>query len=719
MKIPLGLPGGVADAPWRCLPRWPAHWAGAMLVGCMPGIVLAQASPPAAPPVSATPTDDARAGAASTDALVAQASPLSRVEIVGRAERRIGATVAASEGGVGGEDLTVRPLSRTAELLEAMPGMIAVQHSGGGKANQYFLRGFNLDHGTDFSLLVDEVPMNFRTHGHGQGYLDVGGLIPETVDRIDYRKGPYRADAGDFSLVGMAAARTVDHFERPFGQVEVGRFGYRRVVAGGSWLAGETDLLLAAEARRYDGPWSLPEDLKHSAVYAKATRATDAGTLRASLSVYHATWQPTEQIPDRAVGTVLDDEFGSLDETLEGHTDRAILSLRLDSEDWRVSAYAQHYDWKLLSNFTFFLDDPVDGDQLEQSDRRQIYGGRVERRFRPAEGWRVSLGAETRHDDIDSVGLHRTIGGRRLEPRGLFKVKESSVAAYSEATWDVWRDVSLFGGLRADHYRFKTRPLEGPDSWGGTVSDELVSPKLGASWQLGGGFALYANWGRGFHSNDARGVTAPTDPAPGLVKGTGRELGARYERDGLNLAAALWQMKVGSDLIYVGDSGAVEPAGATRRSGLELSMFWKPLDWLALDASWTLNRARFVDAPGADRVPGALDRTGEIGASVIFDEWNAAMRIRHLGPHALTEDNSVRSVGTTLVNLRSAWTPRQVMGGRLELFAELLNAFDTRKNDVDYYYGSRLPGEPASGVEGVHRRVVEPRSLRVGVQLGF
>ena len=655
---------------------------------------------------------------------VAQITQLPAVTISGRAERRIGAAVAASEGAVGGLDLKVRPLLRTAELLEAVPGMIAVQHSGGGKANQYFLRGFNLDHGTDFSLLLDEVPMNLRTHGHGQGYLDVGGMIPETVNRIDYRKGPYRADAGDFSLVGMASASTADNFDRPFGSVSVGSFGYRRLVAGGSWEFGDatadkTDLLLAAETKRYDGPWQLPESLNHNSVHVKATRDTALGTLRASLSVYHATWRPTEQIPERAIGTLIPDVFGSLDPDLKGHTDRAIFALRLDSTDWRVSAYAQHYDWKLVSNFTFFLDDPVGGDQVQQQDRRRLFGGRVERRFRPAPDWSVSLGVEGRFDDIASVGLTKAVAGVPVAARGLFAVKEGSAALYSEVTWAPAEAVELFAGARVDHYRFKTRALDGPDSWSGQVSDKLVSPKVGASYKLGGGVALYANWGRGFHSNDARGVTAPTDPAPGLVPGTGSEFGARYERDGLNVTAALWQMKVGSDLIYVGDSGAVEPAGATRRHGVELSAFWKPTPWLSVDAAWTVNQARFVNAPGADRVPGALESTGELGASLIFGEWNAGVRVRHLGPHPLTEDNSVRSDRTTLVNLRAAWTPKQAFGGRLEVFGELLNAFDSKRKDVDYFYESRLPGEPPEGVAGLHSRIVEPRSLRVGVQVRF
>jgi outer membrane receptor protein involved in Fe transport len=680
---------------WWCLPRWPAHWAGAVLLGCAADCATAQ------------PTE------------VLASTALETVVISGRAERRIGSAETASEGAVSGIDLAVRPLLRPAELLEAVPGMIAVQHSGGGKANQYFLRGFNLDHGTDFSLLLDDVPMNFRTHGHGQGYLDVNGLIPETVRRIDYRKGPYRADVGDFSLVGMASASTADSFERPFGSLQAGRYGYRRVVAGGSWSVDDTDWLLAVEGKRYDGPWQLPERLRHGSIYAKATRETELGTLRASLSIYEATWRPTEQIPERAIGTLIDSVFGSIDPDLSGRTQRSIFALRLDAEAWRLSAYVQRYDWHLSSNFTFFLDDPVSGDELEQVDQRWTYGGRAERSFKPLPGLKLVLGIEGRYDQIGKVGLYKSLGGTATAPRAVFAVDETSAAAYAEATWAATERLDLFGGLRADRYRFRSRPLEGPDAWGGTVGDRLVSPKIGAAFRISDHWALYANWGRGFHSNDSRGVTAPTDPAPGLVPGTGRELGLRFEQGKLGATLTRWWIDVGSDLIFVGDSGAVEPAGASRRHGYEVSAFWRPQKWLAVDLAWTASTARFANAPGAEHVPGALDNAGELGVAAVFDEWNAAVRLRHVGPHALTEDNSVRSDGTTLVNLRAAWTPKAFAKGRFELFAELLNLFDSRKKDVDYFYTSRLPGEPLDGVTGLHSRVVEPRSLRAGVKVSF
>jgi outer membrane receptor protein involved in Fe transport len=652
-------------------------------------------------------SDDAASAAEPADAV-------SAVVVFGRAEKRIGTAASASEGAVAGADLSVRPILRTAELIEAVPGMIATQHSGSGKANQYFLRGFNLDHGTDFGLYVDDMPLNFRTHGHGQGYLDVNGLIPELIKRIDYRKGPYRADTGDFTLVGTGQVTTVDRFEAPFVAVEAGSYNWRRLAAGGSVEVGGGDLLLAGETKTYDGPWALPEKFRPVSLFGKFSKDTPIGKLRVSLSSYRATWNPTEQIPERAIGALVPDAYGVLDTSLHGRTNRQILTVRLDGPEWRATAYAQRYDWAMISNFTFFLDDPVNGDELEQTEKLATYGGRVERTVHAGDRLKLVVGAEGRFDDISQVGLYHTVAGRRIATRSSFAVKEASGAAYAEATWKPVERLSILAGARADTYDFKALALDG-GAWDGHEADSLVSPKLGASFEAAKNLALYANWGRGFHSNDTRGVTAPTDPAPGLVVGTGKELGARFERGGLVVTADYWWMSVDSELIYVGDAGSVEPSAASRRRGYEVTAFWRPLPWLALDGVWTASHARFQDSPGAEYVPGALESAGELGASAIFETWNAAVRVRHMGRHPMTEDNSIRSEPTTIVNLRAAWTP-----GRYEVFGELLNALNSKKKDIEYYYASYLPAIDLAGpVDDIHSRAVEPRMVRAGVRVSF
>jgi outer membrane receptor protein involved in Fe transport len=697
-------------------PRRAALLLGAALGALHPTYALATDA--SAPPAAATDGSSTDATAAdNTDQGNDEAGSGKQIIVYGRGERRIGSAGAASEGGVTGADIEVRPLLRPGELLEATPGLIATQHSGGGKANQYFLRGFNLDHGTDFALRIDDMPMNFRTHGHGQGYLDVNGLIPEIVQRIDYRKGPYRADVGDFGFVGSSYITTKDKIE-PFALAEVGMYNYQRFVAGGSIPLGGGDLALAGQAKFNDGPWQLPEKFRGYSGFAKYSVGLGDGMLHASLNTYYATWQPTEQIPERAIPTFIKNRYGTLDPFLHGKTEREIATVNYDSDSWKVSAWLQHYNWNLLSNFTFFLDDPVNGDEVEQFEKEWAYGGRIEHTFTLSDALTLRVGTEARQDDIDPVGLDHTKQGAYLSTIDSFHADEGSIGLYSEAVWKPLHGLMVIGGLRGDWYSFKTEALGGPNSWSGDVDDHLVTPKLGVNYEIAPGIALYANWGQGFHSNDARGVTNPVSPAPGLVRGTFKEVGGRFERGGFILTGVYWWSSIGSELIFVGDSGAVEPSGPGRRHGYELTGFWKWHDWLAVDAVWTGNHSRYTDLPaGQNYIPGALEATGELGVSAIFPEWNAAVRVRYLGPHALIEDNSERGRPTTLVNLRAAWTPTHFHG--IEVYADLLNVFDTHSDDIDYWYATRLPGEPLEGVEGLNSRIVEPRQLRVGIKKTF
>jgi len=493
---------------------------------------------------------------------------------------------------------------------------------------------------------------------------------------------------------------------------------YRRYVAGGSAKVGSGDLLFVGQAKFNHGPWDLPEDFDGYSGYLKYTVPVGDGTLRASANVFHATWAPTEQIPERAIGTLVPDQYGTLDPTLRGKTEREIFSLTYQSDAWKLSAWAQHYDWNLTSNFTFFLEDPVNGDQVRQYDKLWAYGGRAERTFDVNDTLSLRFGAEARVDDIGRVGLDETIAGVKEFTVGAFAVTESSIGLYGEAVWKPVDRLMVIGGLRNDHYRFKTKGLEGAASWDGKVTASVLSPKIGVNYEVVDGLALYANYGQGFHSNDARGVTNPDDPAPGLVEGNFKETGFRLERGGLIFTAVYWWSYIDSELIYVGDAGAVEPSDAGKRRGYELTAFWKPNDWLAFDGVWTGSRSRYVGLPeGENYVPGALKSSGELGVSAIFPDFNAAARVRYLGPHPLIEDNSVQGEATTLVNLRAAWTPRKL--GGFELYAELLNLFDSKRHDIDYFYVTRLPGEPAEGIEGANSRVVEPRQLRVGVKMTF
>ena len=635
-------------------------------------------------------------------------STLEEVVVFARGEALIGKADAASEGAVGGADLSVRPLLRVAELLEVVPGLIAAQHSGSGKANQYFLRGFNLDHGTDFTTYVDDVPLNLRTHGHGQGYLDLNGLIPEIVDRIDYRKGTYRADVGDFSMAGSSFMSTVREVE-PFIALEGGQYGWERVAGGGSTPVAGGTLTMVGQWKTYDGPWQQPENLQHQSVWGKFFRPTDFGSLEFTLSGYHAKWDPTEQIPERAIGTdVCKDEFCALDPTATGETMRWVASVRVSGEDWHATLYGQYYDWDMFSNPTYDF-------QIHQFDRRWIGGGRFEREFHLGDTLGLSAGVEGRYDDIGSVGVEHSDQSVFVEPISRHAVKEGSLAVYSEATWNPTQDLRLMAGLRGDLYNFDVQARE-PGLASGSKDDSVVSPKFGAAYRLNSLVELYANWGKGFHSNDGRGVVNTDTPVAGLSKGTGWEGGARLEVGNVKITAAYWWLDLDSELKFVGDSNSVEPGPGTRRRGYELVGFWRMNSWMALDAVWTGSHARSINSPGAEFVTGAVENAGEIGISAVKDEWEASLRVRYLGDYPLIEDNSLRSDPETMVNIRGAWKP-----GRFTVYAEVLNLFDDDGKDIVYHYGSNVAGLDPPGVEvdGRMSRAEEPRTVRVGIKYQY
>ncbi len=637
------------------------------------------------------------------------------IVVFGRGEAKIGTAHAASEGTIAGSDLLVRPLLRVAELLEAVPGLVAAQHSGSGKANQYFLRGFNLDHGSDFTTYIDGVQMNLRTHGHGQGYLDLNGLIPEIVGREDFRKGPYRADGGDFALAGAAYMTTIDGFDRPWVSLEGGSYHAARLAAGGTIknFAGGS-LTLVGQAKQYDGPWQEPEHLRHYAGFAKYARALGKGALEASLHAYRATWRPTEQIPERIIGSpVCPDVFCSPDPTARGRTTRLIGNIAIKQPSWSANLYGQYYAWNMFSNPTYADPDGTSA-QIHQFDKRWVVGLNARKQWNIASALRLTIGTENRYDHIGSVGVNRTADRAFLYSLGRYHVEQASAALYGEAMWTPLPGLRLTGGLRGDfyHYAVRARDQAAAALGEGKGHDAIISPKASIAYQLSPHFEVYANWGRGFHSNDVRGAVNIETQVPVLVRGTGKELGARLQFGQLSVTGTYWWLNVGSELRFVGDSNAVEPTGASKRHGYELVAFWRPTPWLALDGNYTASHSRYDNG---DRIPNAFENAASAGASIVLDPWEASIRVRHLGPYPLLEDNSVRDRGSTVLNARGAWK-----GRKITIYGEVLNILNSRDKDIAYYYGSYIPGFDRFGPEdGRLSRVVEPRTVKIGARYTF
>jgi hypothetical protein len=647
-----------------------------------------------------------------------------RVEVKARADDLTGIASSATEGATGHEDLAKRPLLRPAELVETVPGVIATQHSGDGKANQYFLRGFNLDHGTDFSVWIDGVPVNMPTHGHGQGYADLNFLIPELVDSVRYRKGPYFADKGDFSAAGGADMQLVDALPEPLVQVTGGSFDYGRALAAGTRAVGGGNLTAALDLFHNNGPWDRGEDYGGGKALLRFQRGDAARGFSLTAQGYDASWLSSDQIPRRAVDSGLIGDFGLIDPSDRGSSSRYSLSAethRGDAETLtRLSGYLLAYDLSLFSNFTYFLDNPDDGDQFEQKDERVVAGFEASRTWLRSWGDRAletSAGLQVRGDDIDN-GLFRSRDSRRTATVRTDQVRLLTGGVYAESLVH-WSDkVRPRLGLRADVYEADVDSNLAANS--GSANDVLLSPKLSLALGPWEQTEIYLNAGSGFHSNDARGATIRVDPTTGepadrvqpLVRAKGADIGFRTTAiPGLQTTLTVFLLELDSELVFVGDGGSTEASRPSRRQGVEWTNFYRVNDWVTVDLDATLAEAEFTDDdPAGDEVPGAVGRTVAAGISVgegrkIF----GGLRLRYFGDAALIEDGSVRSRSSSLVNGRIGYN----LPNGLSLTLDAFNLLDSRDSDIQYFYASRLPGEPEEGVEDIHFHPMEKRSVRL------
>ena len=668
------------------------------------------------------------------------------VTVQGRADDLTGLAVSAAQGTVGLDHLQARPLLRPGELLETVPGVIITQHSGAGKANQYFLRGFNLDHGTDFATSLNGMPINLPTHGHGQGYTDLNWVIPELVTRIDYRKGPYAAADGDFASAGAADMTYASTLPQSLWQLEGGSFGYARGLFAASPKVGNGNLLYAVELMHNDGPWQRRDNFWKGNGLLRYTSGDDALGWSVLGFAYRGEWNATDQIALRAFtgnnavpGGFSVGRFGTLDPTTGGNSQRygaiAEWHRRTDVSASKLMAYAFYYDLDLFSNFTYFLNDPTDTtpDQFEQVDKRVTTG------FKASHEWNMTLlgresensvGLQVRNDVIRN-SLNTAAARLRTGTTRSDDVWQTSASPYFENKTQWAERLRTVAGARADLYRFDVASRDPRNS--GTVTDFLASPKGSVILGPWAKTELYLNAGMGFHSNDGRGATTTVDPATGLpaskvdplVRTMGAEFGVRTTWvPGLQSTFSAWWLDIDSELLFVGDAGTTQASRPSRRYGLEFANYYTPTKWLTLDADLSLSQARFRDRdPAGQHIPGSIETV--VAAGLAVHELNGffgALRLRYFGPRSLIEDNTVRSSASALVNLQVgyAFTPKW------KLTVDVFNLLDRRTSDVEYYYESRLRGEainpdPAlnGGYNDIHLHPAEPVSFRVALSGRF
>lgn len=646
-------------------------------------------------------------------------------------ENLVGVASAASEGAVTGSQIEARPIMRAGEVLETVPGVIISQHSGEGKANQYYLRGFNLDHGTDFATTVAGVPVNLPTHGHGQGYADVNFLIPELVTGVQFRKGPYFAEDGDFSSAGSANINYANVLDRAIVTASTGQDGWGRLLVAASPKVRSGFLLAALELNHNDGPWERPDDYQR----VNGVLRYSVGTVQNGLSVtgmmYRSEWSSTDQVPRRAIDDGTIGRFGYIDPSDAGETARYSFVGEYQRTNastlTKVTAFASKYRLNLFSNFTYALDDPENGDQFEQADRRWVTGVKLTHKRQAYLGSRLgenAFGVQVRRDDIPTVGLYHTANRERLETIRQDDVAETSYGLFAENSmrWLPW--LRTTAGLRLDAFRFRVASDIAVNS--GTRNDQLVSPRGGVVLGPWRGTEIYANAGTGFHSNDARGTTIAVDPATGepaepvtpLVRVKGAEVGFRTVAiPRTQTTVSVWRLDLDSELLFIGDAGTTEASRPSHRYGVELTNYVRLSPIWTADADIAWSHARFTDFdPAGAFIPGSVETVAGLGLTASTERGAfGSVRLRYFGPRPLVEDDSVRSEATSLVNAQLGYHLTE----RIHLVLDAFNLFDAKASDIDYFYTSRLPGEPDEGIDDVHTHPTLPRSVRAVLRVQF
>ncbi|MDQ6683871.1 MAG: TonB-dependent receptor [Pseudomonadota bacterium] len=657
---------------------------------------------------------------------------LQKVVVTGSATSLVGVADSANVGTVTQKQLEARTVYRPGELLEAAPGLVVSQHSGEGKANQFYLRGFNLDHGTDLRTSVDGMLVNQRSHSHGQGWTDLNFLIPELATGLEYKKGPYYADEGDFASAGAVSVRYADRLDRGLASLAVGQNGFRRALVAASPKLGGGNLLYAVEGLHNDGPFVHPDDYRKLNGVLRYSEGDAGNGFNVSAMGYSAKWNSTDQIPKRAVDEGTLGRFDAIDPSDGGQSHRYSLSAvwqrTTETSATKVNAYVIDWKLRLFSNFTYFLDDPVNGDQFAQPDDRRTAAINASHTWKMdgfGMGSENTVGTQFQNDNIFN-GLQSTKDRRLVSTTRRDHIVETSIGVYAEnaTRWLPW--FRTVAGVRSDSYRFKV--ASDLDANSGKLTQSIANPKLDLIFGPWKKTEFYVNAGGGFHSNDARGTTLSVDPrtgdpadkVPALVRSKGFEVGVRTSYvPGLQSSLSLYRLDFGSELVFAGDAGTTEAGRPSRRTGFELANYYRLSDWLTVDADIAFARARFRDNDPdgiGRRIPGSVEGVGSLALAIDnVGPWFGALQLRYFGPRPLIEDNSARSRSTTTLNGRVGYKINRSVRVELEGF----NLSNRKASAIDYYYTSRLRGEPAAGVNDVHFHPVESRSFRVSTVINF
>ena len=638
------------------------------------------------------------------------------------------ATSAATSSIVKAIDFQLRPVNSAQDMLRNVPGLFTAQHAGGGKAEQIFIRGFDCDHGTDFAGYLDGIPINMPSHGHGQGYLDMHFLIPETVKDIEVYKGPYFAELGDFATAGAVKFKTLDRLDKNTVQFEVGTtptqraFSHSRVMVNYQLPINNDKISSYIVVEDIFAPsyFDASQNFKRFSIMSKTKlELTEHSSLSLLLTHFNSNWNASGQIPQRSIDDGTLNRFGSVDNSEGGNTSRQNASLTYNyfnkNQSFKLQAYASKYDFSLYSNFTFFLNDPINGDEINQQDHRYVSGVNTEYSYATEKG-KFTIGAGFRNDDIDNK-LNHVAKREFLETVGLGHVVESNTNLFAKQTYQFTSKFRAEVGLRFNYLNFNVQDLLPTDSihqnYSNTNYQFQVAPKVNLTYSLNEKDRLFLNFGRGFHSNDARAVVQDfgNHHLPDLFGG---EIGVLlHPFKNTIVSAALWGMELENELIFNSDDATTVNNGSSRRLGIDVGIRSTLTDWLFLDLDVNATRGRLVDKvfgsvlPESYFIPLAPSLSSTGGLTFHFPSGiEGSARYRHLNDRPAIEDNSVKAVGYTLVDLNLFYrTPKYRVGFNVE------NALNVEWNEAEFATESRLKTEKTS-VQELHFTPGTPFTLK-------
>jgi hypothetical protein len=700
--------------------------------------------------VANTNSPPSAAGAAGTNQIV----HLPDVVVTGRQDSMLGIADSASQGTTGAAQLADRPILRSGEILETVPGVIITQHAGGGKANQYFLRGFNLDHGTDFAVFLDDMPLNLPSHAHGEGYADMNAVIPEFVQRVDYEKGPYDAEVGNFGSAGSAHLEFYQTLPQDFVTLEGGMYGFERAVFGLSQTNGPGRILYGGEAYHDDGPWNHPDDYWKFNSLLTYSRGDELNGFSVTARGYHGQWNSSDQIPASFGATNF---FGAINPTDGGNSQRYSLQAEWHRQDLnsetKITAYAFYYDLDLFSDFTYFLTDTNRGDQFEQQDKRWVAG--LDAHHTLFSQWfqrdvENTLGLQARNDWINN-GLYQTEDRVRVDKldsaTGTILPADTDVNDFTDTQVGLYAENKIqwaekfrsVAAVRGDLDYFAVTSLSNPAN-SGAADTFLPSPKLSLIFGPWDKTEFYVQGGYGFHSNDGRGATQTQEPIsadnpnpntpsariPALIQTKGAEIGVRtLILPKLQSTVSLWYLHSDSELMQDGDTGGTTASQQpSDRYGVELANYYSLTKHLSLDLDAAESIARFTSVDAADAAPGSPggERVPEAVGAVIssgitlhdFHGFSASLRLRYFGPRDLTSDGVYQSSETILLNAEVGYQINKTW----RVSAEVLNLLDRRDQDITYAYESRVTPGATPTFQSVYHPV-EPIQVRLGLTAKF